>query len=70
MLFPFGLARILGLNPMGNSPSVGVVFFAAWVVYVLLTIALFFVPQGRAFRALYVVLLVLLTLNVGGCHMM
>jgi hypothetical protein len=44
--------------------------FAAWVTYVLLTIALFFFPQGRAFRALYVVLLALLALNVGGCHMM
>jgi hypothetical protein len=70
LLFPFGLARILGLNPMGNSLGVGVVFFAAWVNYVLLTIVLFFVPHGRAFRALYVVLLVLLALNVAGCHMM
>ena len=69
VLFPFGLARIFGLDPMGNNLSVGVVYFAACVIYVLLTIALFFVPQGRAFRTLYVVLLVLLALNVGGCHM-
>jgi len=68
MLFPFGLAVIVGLDPTGNNLSVGVVFFAAWVIYVLLTIALFFVPQGRAFRTLYVVLLVLLALNVAGCH--
>jgi len=71
IFFPFGLARILGLrlSPIGDSRSVPVLF-AAWVIYVLLTIAIFLVPQGRAFRALYVVLLVLLTLNVGGCHMM
>jgi high-affinity K+ transport system ATPase subunit B len=68
LLFPLGLAKILRLDP-GNSLSVGAVFFAAWVIYALLTIALFFVPQGRAFRALFVVLLVLLALNVGGCHM-
>jgi len=73
MLFPSGLvrilwgvARILGLNPLDSLS--GPVFFAAWVTYVLLTIALFFVPQGRAFRTLYVVLLVLLALNIGGCH--
>jgi len=69
LVFPLGLARILGLNPMGNSPSLGVVFFAAWLTYVLLTVALLFVPQGRVFLPLYVVLLVLLALNVGGCHM-
>jgi hypothetical protein len=79
--FPFGLVRILGLQPPDlapngwSSPKPGdslsePVFWAASVVYILLTVSLFLVPRGRAFRALYAVLLVVLALNVVGCQMM
>ena len=75
--FPFGLVRILGLQPpdlapngwSSSKPGDGLsepVFWAASVVYILLTVSLFLVPRGRAFRTLYAVLLVVLAPERGG----
>ncbi len=72
LVFPMGLVEILGMhtkNPMPGGFDDPPAFIPACVLYIVLTTALFCLPQGRAFRALFVVLLVLLAMNVVGCYM-
>ena len=70
--FPFGLINLIqdfGISYDTIRPMIEPLWAIGWVIYLTISVAGTVIPSRRVFKAFYVVFVILLLVNVGGCSL-
>ena len=66
--FPLGLILLFNFDILDGEAITNLTMITGWIVYLVLGIFILIASTKKRFYRLYAVLLVLLLLNVAGCH--